>query len=125
MDNLASSEDPARASVRVIESAVALARAEAKLAISEARAAASRAGVALVLGWAGVCLLQVAIVMVSLSPALLALRPWPVVLLMVLPSVVLAVAALLGAFLKFRSLMPSSNKHSDKSDNLVSKEVRA
>jgi hypothetical protein len=87
-------EDPARASARVLESAIALARAELKLVASQglvrARLVGTRAAKAVALTWLAMTLVQITLALVVIAPFMVSLRSWPAVLTLLGPAVALA-----------------------------------
>jgi len=97
-------QDLSNASVRVVDGALALLRAELKLLSSYARDAVRRAGLSLFFAWAAMSLAQVALVLVVLSPVLLSVRPWPLVALTIGIAIVLSGLAGGAALLAFRSV---------------------
>ena len=90
-------DDPAQASIRAVESAVELARAEVRLAVSEARETAKRLAVTLAISAAAVFFLAVTFVLAVFFPVLWALRPTAapfcalIALVFALPTAIVAV----------------------------------
>jgi hypothetical protein len=97
-------QDLRNASVRVVDGALALLRAELKLLSSYARDVVRRAGLSLFFAWAAMSLAQVALVLVVLSPVLLSVRPWPLVALTIGIAILLSGLAGGAALLAFRSV---------------------
>lgn len=103
MDAPLAEQDPREASARVVESALALVRAELKLLGSYTKGVLKRAGVSLFLAWLAITLGQVALVLAVLSPILLSMLPWPTVVSAIGIAVVLAAILAAAAALAFRS----------------------
>ena len=95
-------DDPARASVLVAESVVALVRAEIHLAISSARAPGVRLVHTIALGALAVLFVQATFVVLVLSPVLWTFRPIPTLVALSL-SLVIATTTSLFAVRRFRS----------------------
>jgi hypothetical protein len=83
--------DAAFAAARVIESAMELARAEAKLLVAHAGAELTRSIGAVLAGMVATSAAQVALIVFAFAPVLLASRPLSSVLVALMPSVGLAV----------------------------------
>jgi hypothetical protein len=97
--------DRAMPSARVIESAVELARAEGKLVLSHVRILSLRALSAVLITLVATSLTQVAILLLALSPVLVAFRPWPTILLSGLVPVVAAIISIFVALRSWRRLL--------------------
>jgi uncharacterized membrane protein YqjE len=97
-----SDDDPAQASIRAVESAVELARAEVRLAVSEARETAKRLAVTIALSAAALFFLAVAFVLAVLFPVLWAFRP-NAALVSALIALVFALPTVVVAALRWRS----------------------
>jgi uncharacterized membrane protein YqjE len=95
-------DDPARASVLLAESVVALARAEIHLAISSARATGVRLVHTVVLVALALLFVQATFVVLVLSPVLWTFRPGPTLVALAL-SIGLTTASSLFALRRFRS----------------------
>jgi hypothetical protein len=112
--------DRAMPSARVIESAVELARAESKLVLSHIRILSLRALSAVLIMLVATSLSQVAILLLALSPVLIAIRPWQTILASVLVPVVAAGIAIFIALRSWRRLLVAESVPSTPS--LVSSE---
>jgi len=95
-------DDPARASVLLAESVVALARAEIHLAVSSARATGVRLVHTIVLGALALLFVQATFVVLVLSPVLWTFRPVPTLVALSL-SLGIATATSLIAWRRVRS----------------------
>lgn len=91
-------------SARVIESAVELARAESKLVLSHVKVLSLRALSAVLILLVATSLSQVAILLLALSPVMLAFREWYTVALSVLIPVAGAIIAVVLALRSFKRL---------------------
>lgn len=103
MDAPLAQQGPGEASARVVESAVALLRAELRLFVSYTKAVLERAFLSLLLGWIAMTCGQLAVALVVLSPLLSGLRPWPNVLLSIALGIALGGAAVGAAIWAARS----------------------
>ena len=103
---MSTTEDAAHASVRVAESVVALARAEIHLALTSARATGEQLVLTLVLSAVALLLMQVAFVVLVLSPILWTLRPAPTLVASALAFSGATISSLL-ALRRWRALGPS------------------
>ncbi|HVR19575.1 MAG TPA: hypothetical protein VMS65_07760 [Polyangiaceae bacterium] len=97
-----SGDDPARASMLLAESVVALARAELHLAVSSARATGVRLAHTVALGALAVLFVQATFVVLVLSPVLWTFRPIPTLVALGL-SLGIATATSLFALQRVRS----------------------
>ena len=95
-------DDPARASVLVAESVVALARAEIHLALASARVTGVRFLFALTLSALALLLVQAAFAVIALSPVLWSYRPGPTLAALAL-SLSIALSTSLLALWRWRS----------------------
>ncbi|HYO94607.1 MAG TPA: hypothetical protein VER33_08835 [Polyangiaceae bacterium] len=115
-------EDPARASARVLESAIALGRAELKLVASQAlvraRLLGTRAAKAVALTWLAMTLVQITLALLVIAPFMVSLRSWPAVLTLLGPAVVLAVIAGVASLRQWQQLAraTSSSAHQTASE---------
>ncbi len=94
--------DPALAAARVIESAMELARAEAKLLVARAGTELTRSLGAVLAGMVATSAAQVALILFALAPGLLASRSRAAVLFALMPSVGLAVVGTCLAVIAWR-----------------------
>ena len=95
-------DDPAQASMRAVESAVELARAEVRLAVSEVRATAKRLAVNIALSVAALFFLAVTFVLAVFFPVLWAFRP-SAALVSALIALAFALPTAILAALRWRS----------------------
>lgn len=118
-------DDPARASVLVAESVVALARAEIHLALASARATGARLFLALSLSALALLLVQAAFAVIALSPVLWSYRPGPTLAAVALSFCVAFLTSLLAVH-RWRSFgtsrLPQAPQHGGANDL---KETRA
>jgi uncharacterized membrane protein YqjE len=98
-------DDPAHASIRAVESAVELARAEVRLAVSEARETVKRLAVSIALSVAAAFFLAVTFVVAVFFPVLWAFRP-TAALFCALIALAFALPTALVAALRWRSPRP-------------------
>jgi hypothetical protein len=124
MQEVPSFDDPAQAAARVVEGAVALARAEAKLLVSEARALGKRGAVIAGAGVAGLAFTQVALILLALVPVLTVFRPWPIVLLAVAPAFILAGVAWWTVLRNVRALVGARARGEDRVELPITAEFR-
>lgn len=92
--------DPAAATANVVESAIELARAEARLVLTHARNVAIRAVTALLAVLIASSFAQVVLILLALSPLLVATSSLALVLAAFVPSVA---CTLIGAYVAFRA----------------------
>lgn len=115
-------EDPARASARVLESAIALGRAELKLVASQAlvraRLLGTRAAKAIALTWLAMTLVQITLALLVITPFMVSLRSWAAVLTLLGPAVVLASIAGVASLRQWQQLAraTSSSAHQTESE---------
>ena len=107
-----SDDDPARASMLLAESVVALARAELHLAISSARATGVRLVHAIALGALAILFVQATFVVLVLSPVLWTFRPVPTLVALAL-SLAIATATSLFAWQRVRSFGTRRLSHAE------------
>jgi hypothetical protein len=100
--------DPTLAAARVVESAVQLARAEARLAFAHARAALVKTVGAVLAVMIAAAAAQVALLLVALSPVLLAARQPLAVFAALVPSLCLTGLGAWRAFVAWRGLASDS-----------------
>lgn len=101
-------ESPAHASMQVLESAVALARAELKLlqshVLSHVYRLGGRAAVAVGLSWLAMCLTQLALLMLAVSPIVAASFGLPTLIASIAPAILLAAIAWFACIRSWRGL---------------------
>lgn len=106
------SRDPAAASARLIESAIELARAEAKLALTHTRALVVRAVIAILAVLIAISFAHAALVTIALSPLLLA-ADHPLALIGALaPSLLFTAIAAYVAYRTIKNLDPTATTRS-------------
>jgi hypothetical protein len=104
------SRDPAAASARLIESAIELARAEAKLALAHARGLLTRAVIAILAVLIAISFAHAALVIIALSPLLIA-ADHPIALVVALgPSLVFTAIAAFVAYRTIKHLDPTATR---------------
>ena len=104
--------DPALASTRLIESAIELARAEAKLALTHARGLLVRAVIALLAVLIAISFAHAALIIIALSPLMIA-ADHPIAFVVALgPALLLTAIAGYIAFRTFKNLDPTSSRSS-------------
>jgi hypothetical protein len=102
--------DPAAASARLIESAIELARAEAKLALTHARGLVTRAVVAILAVLIAMSFAHAALVSIALSPLLIAANH-PLALVLALgPSLIFTAIAGFIAYRTIKNLDPTVSR---------------
>jgi hypothetical protein len=104
------SRDPAAASARLIESAIELARAEVKLALTHARGLVTRAVVALLAVLVAISFAHAALVILALSPLLVAADHAVALVVALGPSLVFTAIAALIAYRTIKNLDPSASR---------------
>lgn len=73
----------------------------------------------LVLSWLAISVAQVAVVLLIVSPLLVTLRPWPLVVLVIVLALALAGAATFGALRALRSMRELGAEPSEQSRNAL------
>ena len=96
-------DDAARASGRVVEGAITLAKAEVRLALTELRVLFQKAAIAAGLLWTAVFVAHVAIALVCVSPLLVTIWDAPIVLLTIALSVGIGVVLGVVGALRMRA----------------------
>jgi hypothetical protein len=86
-------ENPSDALSSVVDSTLALARAEIRLATAEAKVWLTRVGWGLGLLWLALLLTQIFVLLAALAPVLFALGPWQAVLASLIVSLLAALSA--------------------------------